>query len=135
MATSTARGHQRATFAGVLTGSFTIMGGNSIRMPALQGKGRELGVICGLEVVEFEANEDEGRHAMTGTRKKGFRPCGLKPNALSKPDYARAGKTPCSAMMKVRPRNGGMLLWGRLLPLIEVAKGFICTLLPPAVGA
>src|SRR5437667_404082 len=50
-------------------------------------------------------------------------------------DQERAGKTPCIAMMNVRPRNGGMLLWGRFPPAIDVAKGFICTLVCGAEGA
>lgn len=36
--------------------------------------------------------------------------------------------------MKVKPRNGGMLLWGRLPPAIEVPKAFICTLFAGTEG-
>ena len=36
-----------------------------------------------------------------------------------------AGKTPCRAMMNIKPRNGAMLLCGRLPPAMDKAKGFI----------
>src|SRR6266851_777600 len=43
----------------------------------------------------------------------------------------RGGNTPCNAIMNVKPRMGGILLCGRLPPVIDVPKGFICTLLAP----
>jgi hypothetical protein len=41
-------------------------------------------------------------------------------------DQGRAGKTPCSAMIKVKQRYGDMLLCGKLLPATLVAAGLIC---------
>jgi len=46
----------------------------------------------------------------------------------------RAGNTPWRAMMKVRLRNGGMLLCGRLPPVIVVARGLIATFSPGRPG-
>src|ERR1700681_4878590 len=49
-------------------------------------------------------------------------------------DQERAGNTPCKAMMKVRPKKGGMLLWGWLPPAIDSANGLIGTLLAGTDG-
>ena len=47
----------------------------------------------------------------------------------SRANQVREGKTPTSAMMKVKTRYGGMLLWGRLPPVTDRATGDMVTLL------
>jgi hypothetical protein len=39
------------------------------------------------------------------------------------------------AIINVRPKNGGMLLCGTLLPVIDVPRPLICTLVAATEGA